>query len=911
MKTLPCVLLCISFAFACGRKGATFKGDTTKAVLNPKDFDVVVKPKDFFTYELLAAEGAPVVRAGVVDLNPRIRRNNTDEGLSGDELKEWKVILSGDSKVQLDAHLQDLDIKAVAVDLSQVEGMVRFTADFDNRKLNEKGKSTRQFFVDGIPPRTLLFTLDQGGSNERVMTWGISDNYGINQEKTQLVACHESLSKFDVTSAQALQSLPEKCTVVMSGKDFHKQEETLSIANVKLAQGELPGTEFNFLLYVEDKVGLVHASWNSEPPKTQAQIILSGTPTELTYSTDGKLKFPVNVVYTKDGVTRNLKDLTDPALLAKFKVRVKVTHGDGTSTEQIIPYSSPLEIVLGASGFKDVVASVENDDLGAKSNSAQFLSLVDITPPHISGPVISVPGGVLNPSSQVSIQWTSSDANGISKQKLEVQTGNGEWQELAMVKASQGSYEFPWADRAVGKFAVRVSAQDSAGNESIAVRKWVPQIFNAGMLTTSVRCFFCHLEIRGDAAGINFGNDINTDSGSNFLVTGKFFSTNFIPEALTNKPSLGDLLVGIKGGKREFYTNDELKIFPKDNMFPLLKVEDLKKKMTGFLRLKKAGNESEIISRVYDGDLILDGTKPGKPIELSGEVLVTGNLIIKGKYTGIGTIYAKNIFVPADLTAHLSEGQKVFPFSEDENTAKIEAKAAIDAKLPALYLGATDYLVVGDYDSWRRDVRVDSLEDSKVNVWLNKLGVNAYKDLGSRPSAFKIGNSEVKFTRWNPATTLEATLLSNISTFKKNADCAEQTTVLQPDWDNDESRIDDPTSDCRSEVEVSRVDAYLYSGKKLQWRAFNAINLNGGFMAPEADILSSIPAKIGRAFYLSNPTSFTYPAVSKAQFFEWLVSKQAADPLFEPRRNMIRYDYRLRVGGSGFETLKESFADLD
>jgi hypothetical protein len=44
------------------------------------------------------------------------------------------------------------------------------------------------------------------------------------------------------------------------------------------------------------------------------------------------------------------------------------------------------------------------------------------------------------------------------------------------------------------------------------------------------------------------------------------------------------------------------------------------------------------VTNVHQGNLVLVGTNT-QPIEISGEVLVKGDLVIKGRYKGIGNIH--------------------------------------------------------------------------------------------------------------------------------------------------------------------------------------------------------------------------------------------------------------------------------
>ena len=76
-------------------------------------------------------------------------------------------------------------------------------------------------------------------------------------------------------------------------------------------------------------------------------------------------------------------------------------------------------------------------------------------------------------------------------------------------------------------------------------------------------------------------------------------------------------------------------------------IAGLKAKVKGTLKLGSMSYGS-----VHSGNLVLDGSQSGQPIEINGEVLIDGDLIIKGVYKGIGTIYAKNIGSVASIKSY-------------------------------------------------------------------------------------------------------------------------------------------------------------------------------------------------------------------------------------------------------------------
>jgi hypothetical protein len=106
--------------------------------------------------------------------------------------------------------------------------------------------------------------------------------------------------------------------------------------------------------------------------------------------------------------------------------------------------------------------------------------------------------------------------------------------------------------------------------------------------------------------------------------------------------------------------------------------------------------------------------------------------------------------------------------------------------------------------------------------------------------------------------------------------------------------------------DVNRVDAYLYSAFSIIWPAYGNILLNGGFSTPNVIITSAAQTWTGN-WWCSNPTTRGDINTKHNQ------CGARTGVLVNPRNglstdsNVIRYDYRTRVGSPGFETLKKYF----
>ena len=213
----------------------------------------------------------------------------------------------------------------------------------------------------------------------------------------------------------------------------------------------------------------------------------------------------------------------------------------------------------------------------------------------------------------MTVAWNAADDNGIAAQVLEVRSvGTGPWQKVADLSSASRSHTFAWGEREKHSFEARIVATDLAGNSGTGVAPaWSPQIFNAGVLTSSVQCFFCHIRVEGLIAGIDFPvSGMHANSGENLKATQGIYATGAIPPALKDPSITSPALL------YENYTNTQLAIFPKKTdpgtgklVFPTLSAADLAPQMDGSAR----NGDGARINRIYHGNLVLSSL-PGKPM---------------------------------------------------------------------------------------------------------------------------------------------------------------------------------------------------------------------------------------------------------------------------------------------------------
>lgn len=324
------------------------------------------------------------------------------------------------------------------------------------------------------------------------------------------------------------------------------------------------------------------------------------------------------------------------------------------------------------------------------------------------------------------------------------------------------------------------------------------QMFNAAILTKSVECLFCHMKIEGDVGGIDFPSnaEMHKRAGEGFRILGTLYGTNQVPDKLASMPQAKNA--------RSFYQNSELKIFPttrdKDGKitFPVVSKNLLQGKTKGTLQ-----SGSVVTTNYHSGSLTLMGVE--SPIKIDGEVFIDGDLIIGGNYSGLGTIYARNIFIVRDLKASIS----AFPYPTDRDAAKKIAQEKIKAKTDGLYMMALGQITVGYPDP-------KFIADNRWKTYI--------------PDDPSLTNS-------TPSKLTEYVSLAE----SKNC-----------------SYISEQHDKTYSKVIVNQVDAFLYAANYLLWRTCNGFVLNGGFIAPNVALVNAGDALAEKDSEPSNVVRYDY-----------------------------------------------------
>jgi hypothetical protein len=287
------------------------------------------------------------------------------------------------------------------------------------------------------------------------------------------------------------------------------------------------------------------------------------------------------------------------------------------------------------------------------------------------------------------------------------------------------------------------------------------------------------MKIEGDVGGIQFppDNEMHQRAGEGLRILGTLYSTNQVPTKLSSSPQAAST--------RPNYANTELKIFPttKDNsgsiVFPTVTKDLLQGKTKGTLK-----SSTLTVTDTHSGNLTV--VAQGEPIEINGEVFIDGDLVIGGSYRGVGTIYARNIFIVRDLKGVITP----FPFPSDPAAAKEKGKAAVAAKNDGLYLFSLGQITVGYPDP----------------AFLND-------------------------TRWR-----HAKIAANSNTSKQPPIPIDQYVAYA---EQKNCAVSGGFSEQYQAALVNRVDAFLYSSDYLLWRTCNFFELNGGFVAPNVALVNA------------------------------------------------------------------------
>lgn len=367
------------------------------------------------------------------------------------------------------------------------------------------------------------------------------------------------------------------------------------------------------------------------------------------------------------------------------------------------------------------------------------------------------------------------------------------------------------------------------GSEDDVIQsKVIPQF---AMMARDFECTACHMQIRGDVVSLgkvsNWSSMHFTNEPGRELVKGKWYVQQSF--SLKTYDGKSDYPVKVEKGVVENYNGS---LMPK--AFPVIDFAAIRTIVVGKAEAP-ANNQS--VTNVHKGNLVLLGTV-AQPIKLQGEVLVEGDLVIKGFYEGVGTIYVTgNIYIPFDLRAKRS----AFPFPENDDDALKKAKEIVANKgADALGLAAGKSVMIAELETMLYPTM-----DQAVNVAKWPADFIATLAGKMRPDL------EVESVYgWYPGGKAEYTKL-----YESSYNCLNGASVPHG---------------------FNLVEAYIYARKTIGGLArSNSWAINGGIIADSVHIL-------GRGGWHVN----SQPCPSKAHPVHGYVMN----------RNYINFDFRMKTG---------------
>ena len=848
-----------------------------RPILPSPSGDGIAIADQVYQFGLKIGDGADVVRQGPARATAEIRVETgtlqpTFSPLPGPEATAWHVALSpaGSPAPQAPQSLGEGPL-----DLSHFSGLTRVTAFF-SRQDGRSGQAEATVFVDGEAPLVSLLEVQTSpGGEHRTLLFSTTDNYAVKDSRSAIMACLPGMVSYLPKSPSERDALPSTCAVVVEGDALKSLGGRLELASALVVGGRsvLPGN-LDFLIYAEDLVGLAKAAAMTPAGQAAPALALSAWPStsdQPVFTREAQVTAHLSLSRIDQRGTTKVDEASDAE-----RSSYQIVRKHGTDPVSLSTYTHDVILPLGsADGVYLYEFTARQGAL--VSNAALARVIVDRTPPSVTDVRLLVQGDVLTPDALVTVSWNAVDTNGIASQILEVRSsGQDDWRTIGELPSTSRRHVFAWGAGETRSAEARIRAIDPAGNVGTGISPpWAAQVFNAAIMTASVECFICHVKIEGDVAGMNFRKDVapRSDTGLNVEITGRFFATDEIPETLKKQAK-------IAGGVFEHYDNSGLKMFPNrrdadgNPVFPLLSPEVLTPRMNGSLSLGSALR----FDRIHHGPLILTGTEQ-EPITTQGEVLIDGDVIIKGVYQGVGTIYARNIYVVGDLVAKdclPGAASCPYPFTGSTDAERVgKAQAAIRSKRSALYLGAISQAIIGTPEHRMREF------DGRTGTWDLPRTVTPY------PSDSDSDQTVPSANPW----------LSRADFLRL---CTQGRHLVRPDGRpyplryhrNFVSNIADPTDqeDPRTNCEVGRIDAYVYGGELVAYRSFGNFLINGGVTGAKVALLASSPDRFATLY------------------------DRLPDPLPVNAHNglpgtisIVRYDYRLRAGGPGFETLKSLF----
>jgi Tfp pilus assembly protein PilX len=295
------------------------------------------------------------------------------------------------------------------------------------------------------------------------------------------------------------------------------------------------------------------------------------------------------------------------------------------------------------------------------------------------------------------------------------------------------------AGSSYGWIEVVAQAQTNQGVQLVSRRISFGEssVFDLALLTETVNCMFCHLQVNGDvgalkhlrpgwgheragvrpAQGWEDGWNAGNDHGGS-RINGNVFAAGTVTQDGDIHQLNGTQVTGV------IEANSRSEALPGDSDndgvpdFPPILREVASSNATGTLSVSGSsklyviprGNSFSTnsvqsnINGTYDGSIVLVGTQ-ANPIVLNEDIYVSGDVVIKGYVTGKGAIYAgRNLYVAGDvITANPPDkpGKGICATITKDDTVTTDddacAKLNVQAGKDEFRAAARGNIVIGDY----------------------------------------------------------------------------------------------------------------------------------------------------------------------------------------------------------------------
>ena len=323
---------------------------------------------------------------------------------------------------------------------------------------------------------------------------------------------------------------------------------------------------------------------------------------------------------------------------------------------------------------------------------------------------------------------------------------------------SEEGNTFGWVD-------IAATAETNQGSQTVIRRVGFGSspIFELAMLTETVNCMFCHLQVNGDVGTLQhfrpgWGTDLGGNAPSNGSNDGwnsggnqgghgasKINGNVYAARTVTQDGSDGTINGAIVNG--DVQENSQSSKLPTDvdgdgiPDFPPIRRDVARANARGSLSggaviqpvnfgssLSSGSGLGNVgaINQIYEGNLVLVGTE-SSPIILDGDVYIDGDVVIKGVVKGKGAIYAgRNIYVAGDVTLDNPPDEpghgvcaSINPSSPnaENDCAKLNVKADNPPK-DELRFGARGSIIIGDYTEY---------ENGSLDSWSQRQSADYYR----------------------------------------------------------------------------------------------------------------------------------------------------------------------------------------